>query len=60
VALNPSGRVMNCYRGYEEKMMMVHLTRAELDETRQHRMKYFLPNRRPELYRENNRSHEEP
>ncbi len=60
VALNPSGRVMNCYRGYEEKLMMVHLTGEELKETRKHRMKYFLPNRRPELYREINRSHEEP
>jgi N-carbamoylputrescine amidase len=60
VALNPSGRVMNCYRGYEEKMMMVHLAKGELEETRKHRMKYFLPNRRPELYSEINRSHDEP
>ncbi len=60
VALNPSGRVMNCYRGYEEKLMMVHLTGEELEEVRKHRMKYFLPNRRPELYHEINRSHEEP
>jgi N-carbamoylputrescine amidase len=56
VALNPSGRVINCYRGYEEKMMMVHLKREELEETRKHRMKYFLPNRRPELYSEINNS----
>jgi predicted amidohydrolase len=60
VALNPSGRVMNCYRGYEENLMMVHVTGEELEETRKHRMKYFLPNRRPELYHELNRSHEEP
>ena len=59
VAINPSGRVIHSYRGYEEKMMMVHLTREELEETRKHRMKYFLPNRRPELYREINKSHEE-
>lgn len=60
MALNPSGRVMSSYRGYEEKMMWLHLTKEELDETRNHRMKYFLPNRRPELYREINRSREEP
>ena len=60
IALNPSGRVMDSYRGYEEKMMLIHLTGEELDETRNHRMKYFLPNRRPELYREINRSHEKP
>jgi N-carbamoylputrescine amidase len=59
IALNPSGRVMNCYRGYEEQTMVVHLTKGELEETRNHRMKYFLPNRRPELYDEINRSHEE-
>ncbi len=60
VALNPAGRVMNCYSDYEEKMMMVQLTGEELEEVRKHRMKYFLPNRRPELYHEINRSHEEP
>ena len=58
IALNPSGRVMNIYRGYEEKMIFVRLRRKELEETRNHRMKYFLPNRRPELYREINISNE--
>jgi predicted amidohydrolase len=52
IALNPAGRVMTIYRGYEEKMMLVQVTKEELDETRNHRMKYFFPNRRPELYRE--------
>lgn len=55
MAINPSGRVMHSYRGYEEEMIMVHLTADELAETRKHQMKYFLPNRRPELYREINR-----
>jgi predicted amidohydrolase len=54
IALNPSGRVMNIYRGYEEKMIFIRLKKEELAETRNHRMKYFLPNRRPELYREIN------
>ena len=52
IALNPSGRVINIYRGYEEKMIFVRLKKEVLAETRNHRMKYFLPNRRPELYRE--------
>jgi len=60
MALNPSGRVLGSYRGYEEKMMWVHLTGEELDETRKHSMKYFLPNRRPELYQEISKSRDEP
>jgi hypothetical protein len=31
-------------------MILVELSRDVLDEIRGHRMKYFLPNRRPELY----------
>lgn len=58
IALNPAGRVMTIYRGYEEKIMLVQVTKEELEETRNHRMKYFLPNRRPELYREINNSGE--
>ena len=52
IALNPSGRVMTIYRGYEEKMIFIRLKKKELAKTRNHRMKYFPPNRRPELYRE--------
>ena len=60
IALNPAGRVMTIYRGYEEKMMLVQVTKEELDETRNHRMKYFFPNRQPELYREIGSPREKP
>jgi N-carbamoylputrescine amidase len=52
LALNPAGRVMEAYCGHREKMILVDLRRDVLQEIRNHRMKYFLPNRRPELYRE--------
>ncbi|MEJ2723236.1 MAG: nitrilase-related carbon-nitrogen hydrolase [Deltaproteobacteria bacterium] len=50
LALNPAGRVMEAYCGHREEMILVKLSRDVLEEIRKHRMKYFLPNRRPELY----------
>ena len=50
LALSPAGRVMEAYCGRLEKMVLVDLSREVLEETRNQRMKYFLPNRRPELY----------
>ena len=50
LALNPAGRVIEAYCGREERMILVELRRDILEEIRNHRMKYFLPNRRPELY----------
>jgi len=52
MALNPAGRMIAGYGGNQENMMLVDLSMDELRETRNHRMKYFLPNRRPELYKE--------
>jgi predicted amidohydrolase len=51
LALNPSGRVMERYCGTEDKMVLVDMRAREIEEVRSHRMKYFLPHRRPELYR---------
>jgi len=51
LALSPAGRMIASYGGTQENMMLVDLSRDELQETRSHRMKYFMPNRRPELYR---------
>ena len=51
LALSPTGRVIASYGGNQENMMLVDLSKDELQETRSHRMKYFMPNRRPELYR---------
>ena len=50
VAIDPMGNVMQEYAGPTEKILIVDLTAAELEGVRNHRMKYFLPNRRPELY----------
>jgi predicted amidohydrolase len=51
LALSPAGRMIASYGGDQENMMLVDLSKDELQETRSHRMKYFMPNRRPELYR---------
>jgi predicted amidohydrolase len=50
IALDPQGRIMESYSGNEEKMVLVELKANVLKETRAHRMKYFLPHRRKELY----------
>jgi predicted amidohydrolase len=50
IALDPQGRVLESYTGNDEKMLFVELKAKTLKETRGHRMKYFLPHRRPELY----------
>jgi predicted amidohydrolase len=52
LALNPSGRVMERYCGTEDKMVLVDMKASEIQEVRSHRMKYFLPRRRPELYQD--------
>jgi predicted amidohydrolase len=52
LALSPSGRILARYSGRGRELVLVDLRAIELEEVRNHRMKYFLPNRRPELYRE--------
>lgn len=52
VALDPSGRIIESYEGNQEKMILIELKARLLDEVRNHRMRYFLPYRRPELYRD--------
>jgi len=52
MALNPAGGVIARYVGSQEKMLLVDLKQRELQEIREHRMRYFIPNRRPELYRD--------
>ncbi len=51
LALGPSGRILEEYAGAEETLLFVDLKINDLEEVRNHRMKYFLPNRRPELYK---------
>ncbi|MFC1891119.1 nitrilase-related carbon-nitrogen hydrolase [Thermodesulfobacteriota bacterium] len=52
VAIDPAGRIITRYDEGAEKMLLVDLDLDELKEIRKHRMRYFLPNRRPELYRQ--------
>ena len=52
VFIHPSGNVMESYAGEEEKMIVAELKGKDLEEIRTHRMKYFLPYRRPKLYRD--------
>lgn len=50
MALNPAGGVIARYGGSQEKMLLIDLKEREIREIREHRMRYFIPNRRPELY----------
>jgi N-carbamoylputrescine amidase len=47
---NPSGRIVKKNTGGKEHMIVADLKAEELEKVRGHRMRYFLPNRRPDLY----------
>lgn len=49
LAVGPDGLVMDRLLTQKEGMLVVDLPGAALDAVRGHRMRYFLPNRRPEL-----------
>ncbi|MFZ5569046.1 MAG: nitrilase-related carbon-nitrogen hydrolase [Thermodesulfobacteriota bacterium] len=51
VAISPSGDILKKrFSATREAMMIVDLSMDELRNIRGHRMRYFLPNRRPELF----------
>ncbi|RTZ99426.1 MAG: nitrilase [Deltaproteobacteria bacterium] len=50
VAIGPSGKVIDRYLDGREGIMVVDLAAADLSAVREHRMRFFLPNRRPEIY----------
>ena len=50
VIIGPSGKVIAKDLSGKEGMLVVDLMAKDLDRVRSHRMRYFLPNRRPELY----------
>ena len=50
VILGPAGRIIKKYTDGQAHMMVADLKKAELEKVRGHRMRYFLPNRRPDLY----------
>lgn len=51
VVLGPDGQVQAKYVGEEEKILFATLDAEMLNDIRKHRMKYFLPQRRPALYK---------
>ena len=50
VAFGPDGRVLARYAGTGEHILYAELKDGMLRDVRTHRMKYFLPGRRPSLY----------
>jgi len=48
--LGPAGRVLNKHLGNDEHLLTTTLDFSLLEEIRGHRMKYFLPYRRPDIY----------
>jgi N-carbamoylputrescine amidase len=50
VVLGPDGAVLKKAVANEETTIVVNLSSAELDRVRNHRMRYFIPSRRPEIY----------
>jgi len=51
LCLSPAGRLIGRYTGAREDMLSVVLEGNALKNAREHRMGYFLPHRRPELYK---------
>ena len=52
LAISPVGRILEQYGGEHEKLTVLTLDAADLHHVRDHKMRYFLPERRPELYGE--------
>ena len=50
IILDPSGRIIKKDIGGKQNMIIADMKAKELAAIRSHRMRYFLPNRRPELY----------
>jgi N-carbamoylputrescine amidase len=50
LALNPSGEVIAERVGGDEGVLFADLKAADLAHVRQNKMRYFLPNRQPQLY----------
>ena len=50
LVLGPDGKLLKVFQGEEESILTATLQKKALHEVREHRMKYFLPQRKPELY----------
>ncbi|MBU0991557.1 MAG: nitrilase [Proteobacteria bacterium] len=51
IVIGPSGEVLTSETSGHDSMVVTTLLKQDIDDVRNHRMRYFLPNRRPELYR---------
>jgi N-carbamoylputrescine amidase len=51
LAIGPDGRLIACDASNREGLLLATLDAALLDAVRSHPMRYFLPHRRPDLYR---------
>ena len=51
LVLGPDGQILTQYTGGEEKIVFADLKSDYLHDVRKHRMKYFIPHRRPDLYK---------
>lgn len=50
IIIGPSGNIIKKKLSNRECLVVVNLKSKDLDRVRAHRMRYFLPNRRPDLY----------
>ncbi len=50
MVFGPDGCLLDWYAGDEERVLIVELKGEDLEKVREHRMRYFLPERREELY----------
>lgn len=50
LVIGPDGNLIDSYTGNEEHLLIVDLDDSLLSRVRNHRMRYFLPNRRDDLY----------
>ena len=50
MAIGPSGNILKDKTTDREGLLVTDLKADELSAVRDHKMRYFLPNRRPELY----------
>jgi len=50
MVVDPSGNICGKYVSESPGMLVFDLEKSALDHVRNHRMRYFLPNRRPDLY----------
>ncbi len=51
LAIDPSGRVIAEHLSEDEGLLVIDLKAKALAGVRRHKMRYFLPNRRPDLFR---------